>query len=107
MHQVILIHPDAPPKPAEGEACNGCGVCCLSEPCPAGRIVSLKRTGACVALRWEPSTARYRCGLIAEDAGRMSRWWGRLMRRYIAAGHGCDAALTVVAAADAPEPLTR
>ncbi|MEP7298085.1 MAG: hypothetical protein ABI702_18010 [Burkholderiales bacterium] len=107
MHQVILIHPEAPPKPAEGDACNGCGVCCLSEPCPAGRVVSLKRTGTCVALRWDAPLARYRCGLITGGTGRVSMWWRRLMRRYIAAGLGCDSTLAVVATGETPSTFTR
>ena len=51
-HQVIHIHPEAPTKPPEGAPCNGCGVCCLAEPCPVGMLVSRKRHGACVLLRW-------------------------------------------------------
>ena len=72
-HQVIHIHPDAPRKPAEGEPCNGCGVCCLAEPCPVGMLVSRKRRGACVALVWSQATptspARYQCGLMLRATG--------------------------------------
>jgi len=107
MHQVILIHPEAPPKPAAGHTCNGCGVCCLSEPCPVGRVVSVKRTGACVALRWDAPLARYRCGLITTGPSRGSIWWRRLMQRYIAAGQGCDSTLEVVVEGDASTAFTR
>ena len=55
---------EAAPKPALGEPCNGCGVCCLTEPCPVGMLVSRKRRGACAALRWEEETSRYRCGVV-------------------------------------------
>jgi hypothetical protein len=51
--RIIKIHPDAPPKPAVGAPCNGCGVCCLAEPCPLGVILSRRLKGACVALRWD------------------------------------------------------
>ena len=61
---VIHIHPLAPAKPAFGAACNGCGVCCLSQPCPVGMLVSRRRSGACDALRWDESATIYRCGLI-------------------------------------------
>lgn len=91
---VTLIHPDAPPKPAVGSPCNGCGLCCLLEPCPLGMVLSRQRTGACVALRWSDAQQRYVCGAIGDAPG---HWLGRLRqwlaRRWIAAGVGCDAAL--------------
>lgn len=87
--RVILIHPEAPPKPPLGAPCNGCGLCCLAEPCPVGMILSLKRQGACVALRWDEAAGRYACGAL-----RAAPWpLNRLMRRWIAAGLGCDAEL--------------
>jgi hypothetical protein len=84
MGTVIRIHALAPPKPALGAACNGCGVCCLSEPCPVGMLISLRRTGACRALRWDEGAARYRCGLMAHRTLRP------IVARWIAAGQGCD-----------------
>jgi MinD superfamily P-loop ATPase len=82
----------APAKPASGSACNGCGVCCLAEPCPVGIVVSRRRTGACRALRWDG--ARYRCGVLSAAAG----WRASLLARWIAAGRGCDSSAEVVAA---------
>lgn len=87
--QIIRIHADAPLKPAPGAICNGCGVCCLAEPCPVGMLVSLKRSGACRALRWNDAERRYRCGLMQDIAGSRTPW-ARLARRLIAAGAGCD-----------------
>ena len=87
--QIIRIHADAPLKPALGEACTGCGVCCLAEPCPVGMLVSLRRSGACRALRWSDAEHRYRCGLMEGVAGRRTPW-SRWARRLIAAGAGCD-----------------
>jgi len=96
----IHLHPAAPPKPAPGTPCNGCGVCCLSEPCPIGIVVSRRRQGACKAVRWDSALGLYRCGLLADaQAGAERpgpwRWWARLrwraLRRWIAAGQGCDA----------------
>jgi hypothetical protein len=86
--RVIHLHADAPAKPAVGAACNGCGVCCVAEPCPIGMLVSLRRRGACTALTWDPAGSRYRCGLLA-DAGLGSR----VVSRWIAAGTGCDSLL--------------
>jgi len=87
--RIILIQPEAPPKPALGEPCNGCGLCCLAEPCPVGMVLSLKRHGACSALRWDGAASRYVCGAMASAPWPLNR----LMRRWIAAGIGCDAAL--------------
>ena len=96
-HRLILLHADAPPKPAPGRACNGCGTCCAAEPCPLGMLLSRRRHGACTALRWSEADARYHCGVLAEPR-RWLPWlpaaWGRaLARRWIAAGIGCDATL--------------
>jgi hypothetical protein len=108
-HRVILLHPEAPPKPAEGQPCNGCGVCCAAEPCPMGALLSRRRQGACVALDWPVNDTRYRCGVLTQP----SRWlpWlpaamaRRLARRLIAAGSGCDASLVALPSAPAqPEP---
>jgi hypothetical protein len=84
MATVIRIHALAPHKPALGAACNGCGVCCLSEPCPVGMLFSLRRLGACRALRWDETSTRYRCGLMAHRVLRP------IVSRWIAAGQGCD-----------------
>jgi len=104
----IPIHPEAPPKVPLGAACNGCGVCCLFEPCPLGMLLSRRRTGACVALRWEAD--RYRCGalvatreVLAHNLPRGTRGLTpvlapllrRMAGRWIAAGTGCDSSLEV------------
>ncbi len=96
--QVIHIHPDAPAKPAWGEPCNGCGICCLAEPCPLGQLVSRKRRGACAALRWDAAAALYRCGMVTEPRRTLhwlpafaEPWVRRLALRWISAAKGCDA----------------
>ena len=104
-HRVVYLQPEAPPKPALGAPCNGCGLCCLSEPCPLGVVVSRRRTGACVALRWSDDARRYHCAMVT-DPGSVTRWthpaavralaW--LARRWIAAGTGCDAPVVTQAA---------
>lgn len=99
-HTVVWLQPQAPPKPAEGAPCNGCGLCCLAEPCPLGVLVSRRRKGACVALQWSDADGRYWCGMVA-DPGRVTGWkhpWAvraqsALARRWIAPGLGCDARL--------------
>ena len=97
---VVWLHPEAPAKPAEGAPCNGCGLCCLAEPCPLGVVVSRRRKGACVALRWSDAEQRYLCGMVSDPGGVTGfthawavRAMAALARRWIASGAGCDARL--------------
>lgn len=111
-HQVIHIHRNAAPKPLPGAPCNGCGLCCLLEPCPLGVILSRRRRGACVAVRWHDDVQQYRCGALCEPVAvlqrvvpaRLQRLSPRLTaglapvlarwaRRWIAVGQGCDSSL--------------
>ena len=95
--QIIHLHPNAPAKPAEGQPCNGCGVCCALETCPVARLRFMKTVGPCPALEWSPDETRYHCGLLTrplhyinwlpKSAEGMAR---RLMIRWIASGIGCD-----------------
>ena len=102
-HQVIRIHVGAPTKPAFGQTCNGCGVCCLAEPCPLGVLLSWRRQGACVALLWSAPQGRYLCGAV-EDPRRWLAWLPaglrsalkRLVLRWIAASAGCDCDIELV-----------
>ncbi len=98
--QVIYLHTEAPRKPAPGQACNGCGVCCATEPCPVGQVISRRTRGACAALLWSAPERLYRCGLVC---GASTLWPGLpgwlesplawLARRWISAASGCDATL--------------
>ncbi len=101
MHpKVILLSTAAPHKPIAGQACNGCGVCCATQPCPLGMLLSRRWQGACHALQWDDNAARYQCGAVAQP----QRWlpWlpaalgRRLALRWIAASHGCDSDLEPV-----------
>jgi hypothetical protein len=92
-NQIIHIHAQAPSKPLLGQPCNGCGVCCLVEPCPVGMVLSRRVRGACKALRWDDVRRRYVCGVLMDTANRKPRWLHRWVARMIAAGQGCDAAL--------------
>jgi hypothetical protein len=104
---VIHLHVQAPPKPALGQACNGCGVCCAWQPCPLGVLVTGRRHGPCAALRWDDAQQRYRCSMVDTPE---AAWPAlpaalrgplkRLARRWIAAGAGCDSNLEAQAGAD-------
>ena len=83
----IHIEPLAPVKPDFGKACNGCGVCCLAEPCPLGVLLSRSRSGPCKALVWEQQAQQYRCGALGPKANGLR---ARMVGRWIAAGSGCD-----------------
>jgi hypothetical protein len=101
----LYTEPQAPQKPVLGAPCNGCGICCLMEPCPLGVLLSGRRTGACAALRWHPDLQIYRCGAITEPlpvllkrlpkllhglAPVLAWLMARLAHRWVAAGVGCD-----------------
>lgn len=113
----IHIECEAPPKPGLGAPCNGCGVCCLMEPCPLGVLLSGRRRGACGALRWQPASRQYRCGAItrAQEVLRarlptfahgvvplLAALLERLARRWVAAGVGCDCDVSSDLAQDSP-----
>ena len=108
--RIIQIEPLAPAKPAVGAPCNGCGVCCLAEPCPLGALLTGRRTGACGVLRWSTADGAYRCGALSDPLGVVApRLPGVLSglgpvlagvlpvvaNRWIAAGKGCDCSLEV------------
>lgn len=99
----IALDAAAPAKPAPGEACNGCGLCCAAEPCPPAMLFFWRRRGACPALLWVEREGCYRCGLVL-DPGHFLHWlprrWhagaARFFARRIAAGSGCDADIELV-----------
>ncbi|AXS80784.1 hypothetical protein [Dechloromonas sp. HYN0024] len=98
MHeQIIHLHREAPAKPAEGQPCNGCGVCCALETCPAARLRFRQGQGLCPALHWSTDDRRYHCGLLVDPKkylpwlpGLATSAAKRLLARWIAAGQGCD-----------------
>lgn len=115
--QTIHIHPQAPAKPAAGQPCNGCGWCCLAEPCPLGVLLSGRRRGACNALQWSAAQGLYRCAAVQapRQALQEARWpvlrglarplaglLGALAGRWIAAGQGCDSTVEAVPMASSP-----
>lgn len=89
----LELEAEAPDKPALGAPCNGCGVCCMAEPCPLGILVTRTTTGPCACLEWSAPERRYRCGLIAHPERHMRIGASMLARwapRFVSAGRGCD-----------------
>jgi len=100
--QVIYLHPEVPQKPALGETCNGCGVCCAIETCPVSRVWLMQWRGPCRALQWQQQSRRYVCGMVDSPKTYLrllpSSWvplFRRLAGRWIATGIGCDADVEV------------
>jgi hypothetical protein len=92
--EVVWLHPHAPAKPAPGEDCNGCGLCCAATPCPLGMLASRSVHGPCALLRWSDEHRRYVCGALVDATGvDVTGWRARLAARWIAAGAGCDCRL--------------
>lgn len=94
---VIHLHQAAPAKPAQGETCNGCGVCCALTTCPVARLRFLQVKGPCPALIWSATELRYRCNFLLRPAHYLSGLpraleplASRLFARWISAGSGCD-----------------
>jgi hypothetical protein len=89
---------DWPPKPKEGQPCNGCGYCCMEEPCQvAESVLHIDPTvnKPCPALEWQDG--RFYCGLIRN----MSRYtdirqefdgfMGAMFSKWLGVGEGCCA----------------
>ena len=84
-------------KPAEGAPCNGCGWCCISEPC----LISKEKLGAtdkCPAL--EVAGDRYACGLITNPGLYLGTpsfgdpILSQLFGEALGVGKGCDSSLS-------------
>lgn len=87
-----------PAKPPKGAACNGCGVCCLAEPCQLAQAFLHVETGPCPALEY--ADGRTYCGIVRRPAHYLfgqempQSETGRLsvaLAEMLGLGHGCDA----------------
>jgi hypothetical protein len=101
-YPTIQIHAGAPDKPVPGAPCNGCGVCCMVEPCPVSALLLAHKENTCPALVWQNDTKLYRCGMLISPA-RYCRWLPArlnrpiifLVRRWLAIATGCDCSIEV------------
>lgn len=89
-----VIREIAPPKPARGSACNGCGVCCAAEVCAIGMAVMPDAQTPCPAMEFEHG--RFWCGLVRNlpKYAPMSNDVGRIVSetfsRMLGINMGCD-----------------
>ena len=101
-YQNIELHPRFPPKPDYGARCNGCGVCCATEPCPVSHLFLLQFSGKCRALLWHDEASRYVCGMVVSPdryvyliPEKLRERFGRFFASRISAGTGCDFAAEI------------
>ena len=89
-----------PTKPPYGAACNGCGLCCMSQPCPLGRSLFDQEEGRCPALEWHAEHGRFSCGLVTRPeryapCDRLDRFGSRPLSEAagltVGVAVGCDA----------------
>jgi hypothetical protein len=97
-YQIIHIKAEAPIKPPIGEACNGCGVCCIAEPCPVSLVFLWPHQAPCKALVWSKENQRYFCGMVLQPSNyiawlptRLDNMFSKMVKRWIAANSHCDA----------------
>lgn len=86
---------EPPRKPLEGEACNGCGLCCAVQLCALALEFLADAVAPCPAMEF--ADGRFWCGL----ARRPSRYFGTpassnrligpLVHAALNIGEGCDA----------------
>ena len=95
--RVEAITAKAPPKPAFGAPCNGCGFCCAAEPCGVARqFVPGAIDGApCPAMEFEHD--RFWCGMVRWPGHYLGlpAWgdeeMGAMIGEALGAGKGCCA----------------
>ena len=84
-----------PRKPAEGEACNGCGLCCAVELCALALEFLDQPQAPCPAMEF--ADGRFWCGLARNPSRYFgtpaagNRPIGAMVRRALSIGEGCDA----------------
>lgn len=92
-----LLSIGLPAKPAYGQPCNGCGMCCIAVQCPIS-IALFGDSDVCPALT-EAGNA-LACGLMIDTGAYvpdMTRWGGKVLTEafalMIGSGIGCDGLL--------------
>lgn len=105
----IALPMTAPEKPAYGQPCNGCGLCCAAEPCAVAVEFLGETEGPCRAMEFE--AGRFWCGMVRNPgkhiglddfaANAIRESVGKLVAHMLGVGRGCDSGPAV---AEAPHP---
>lgn len=83
----------APPKPIEGQPCNGCGFCCAAERCLIAVEVIGPGPAPCPAMEFEDG--RFWCGIlrnVSHYRPDLPKYADIIFRKELARyfGTGCD-----------------
>ncbi len=84
-----------PRKPAEGQSCNGCGLCCAIALCPLAVELLEAAKAPCPAMEF--AEGRFWCGLARRPSRYLGtprfsdRLLGPMIRTALDIGEGCDA----------------
>ena len=85
-----------PRKPNEGDACNGCGLCCALELCALAVEFLEAAAAPCPAMEF--AEGRFWCGLVRHPNRYLgtplasNRLIGPMVHEALCIGEGCDAA---------------
>jgi len=85
-----------PRKPSEGEACNGCGLCCAVQLCALAAEFLDATEAPCPAMEF--ADGRFWCGLVRHPSRYLgtpavsNRLIGPMVHDALNIGEGCDAA---------------
>lgn len=83
---IILPEHPLPPKPRQGEACNGCGLCCHVELCLAGVLAFPEAEAPCPGLLF--ANGRTYCKLVLAEQTNPAL--DPLIQRGLGIGLGCS-----------------
>lgn len=75
-----------PDKPKHGMACNGCGLCCAREICPAGVVAFPGAVAPCPALKLTGDGSRTFCELVAIE---IEHKLEPMLQHCLGIGEGC------------------
>ena len=82
----MIVLPIMPAKPAFRAPCNGCGICCAKEICPAGVIAFPDAVAPCPALKITEDRSRTYCKLVATE---IMAGLEPIIQKALGIGEGC------------------
>ena len=76
-----------PLKPRYGTPCNGCGLCCMLELCPAGKLAFPDSSAPCPALMVSEDKSKTYCGLVRAE---IDHGMEPILQKSLGIGTGCS-----------------